>query len=77
MKNFILLSLICFFVSSKTFSQDTLWTESNKKDLINNFIRTQNEINAETKNLKIEQWNFKETGDSWSIAEVLEHLNMW
>ena len=77
MKHLILLSLISFLVSSKTFSQDTLWTESNKQALINNYIRTQNEINAETKNLKIGQWNFKETKDSWSIAEVLEHLNMW
>lgn len=77
MKNLVLLILICFFVSSTTFSQDTVWTESNKRDLINNFSRTQNEINAETKSLKIDQWNFKETRDSWSIAEVMEHLNMW
>jgi hypothetical protein len=77
MKHLILFSLISFIISSKTFSQDTLWTESNKQGLINNYIRTQNEINAETKSLTIGQWNFKETKESWSIAEVLEHLNMW
>lgn len=77
MKHLILLNLISFLISSKTFSQDTLWTESNKQALINNYIRTQSEINAETKNLTTAQWNFKETKDSWSIAEVLEHLNMW
>lgn len=77
MKNLILFSLISFILSSKTFSQDTSWTDSNKQALIHNYVRTQSEINAETKSLTIEQWNFKETKDSWSIAEVLEHLNMW
>lgn len=77
MKKFIIFSLLSLIVSSRGFSQDTLWTKSDKQDLINNFIRTQTDINAETKNLTVEQWNFKETKDSWSIAEVLEHLNMW
>jgi hypothetical protein len=54
-----------------------LWTTSNKQVLINNYIRTKSDINTETKHLTTEQWNFKETNDSWSIAEVLEHLNMW
>lgn len=77
MKYLIYFSFFSLIISLKTFSQDTLWTLSNKQDLINNYIRTQSDINAETKNLTIEQWNFKETKDSWSIAEVLEHLNMW
>ena len=58
-------------------AQDTLWTQSNKQFLIDNYLRTQTEINAETSNLSVSQWNFKETSGSWSIAEVLEHLNMW
>ena len=77
MKYLILFSLISFIIPSKTFSQDTLWTESNKQRLLDNYIRTQGEINAETKGLTIGQWNFKENKESWSIAEVLEHLNMW
>lgn len=59
------------------FSQDTSWAPANKQFLIDNFERTKNEINNETKDLTIKQWNFREKPDSWSIAEVLEHLNMW
>jgi hypothetical protein len=77
MKLILCLSLIGILISKEAFSQDTVWTESNKKALLDNFIRTQSEINKETKNLTVSQWNFKETKDSWSIAEVLEHLNMW
>lgn len=58
-------------------SQDTLWTSDHKKYLIGQFTRTQAEVNAETSNLSKAQWNFKETPESWNIAEVLEHLNMW
>jgi hypothetical protein len=57
--------------------QDTLWTQADKKILIDNYLRTRQEINSETSKLVTSQWNFKETPDSWSIAEVLEHLNMW
>ena len=58
-------------------AQDTLWTQSNKKFLIDNYLRTQSEVNAAVSNLSVSQWNFKETPTSWNIAEVLEHLNMW
>ena len=58
-------------------SQDTTWTPSSKQNLLDNFVRTQNEINEETRNLTNAQWNFKESKNAWSIAEVLEHLNMW
>jgi hypothetical protein len=58
-------------------SQDTLWTALDKQRLIDNYIRTQNDVNTETSGLTRAQWNFKETPASWSIAEVLEHLNMW
>ena len=59
------------------FSQDTSWTQKNKQFLIDHFERTKQEINKETKDLSIKQWNFREKPDAWTIAEVLEHLNMW
>lgn len=77
MKHLIQLILVSLLITSKTFSQDSLWTESNKQSLIENFVRTQNEINNETKSLSVAQWNFRESNNSWNIAEVLEHLNMW
>lgn len=77
MKHTFLVGIILLALSPELFSQDTTWSVSNKQFLINNYIRTRNEINEETGNLTVEQWNFRETKDSWSIAEVLEHLNMW
>src|SRR4051812_508882 len=58
-------------------AQDTLWTKADKKALIDNYKRTKEEINTETSNLSHSQWHFKETDTSWSIAQVIEHLNMW
>lgn len=58
-------------------AQDTSWSAKDKQSLIDNYLRTKNEINKETSGLTIKQWNFKETPASWSIAEVVEHLNIW
>lgn len=53
------------------------WTETDRKALVDNFIRTRAEINKETASLTSAQWNFKEAQGKWSIAEVLEHLYNW
>ena len=77
MKYFVWLSFIGLLFTSTLIAQDTTWTGADKKILIDNFIRTQKEVNEETKNLTLAQWNFKENANAWSIAEVIEHLNMW
>jgi len=77
MKYFVWLSFIGLLFTSTLIAQDTTWTGADKKILIDNFIRTQKEVNEETKDLTLAQWNFKENANAWSIAEVIEHLNMW
>lgn len=77
MKHPVWLSFIGLLFTSALVAQDTTWTAAEKKILIDNFIRTQKEINKETKDLTLAQWNFKENENAWSIAEVVEHLNMW
>lgn len=74
-----LLLLVVFGVTrmQNASGQDTLWTQSDKKSLVDNFTRTRLEINSKTSKLTTAQWNFKEKPGAWSIAEVLEHLNMW
>ncbi|RZK45148.1 MAG: DinB family protein, partial [Pedobacter sp.] len=62
---------------SSAFSQDSTWTAASKQMLVDNYLRTQQAINAETGKLSLAQWNFKESKDSWNIAMVLEHLNTW
>jgi DinB family protein len=66
--------IVCPLLSG---AQDTSWTASAKKTLIGNYQRTQQAINAETAQLTPAQWAFRESSNSWTIGQVLEHLNMW
>jgi len=77
MKRSAVLAIISLLFASTLPAQDTTWTKADKKKLIDNFIRTRQEINSETEELTVAQWNFRENKDAWTIAEVLEHLNMW
>ena len=54
-----------------------VWTEADRKYLLDNLIRSKEEIISETKNLTKEQWNFKESADRWSINQIVEHLALW
>src|SRR5688572_8422120 len=64
---------------TKTDEPKTLpvWTEADRKYLLDNLIRSKEEIIAETKDLTKEQWNFKESPDRWSINQIVEHLCLW
>jgi hypothetical protein len=54
-----------------------VWTEADRKYLLDNLIRSKQEIVDETKNLTKEQWNFKESPDRWSINQIVEHICLW
>ena len=54
-----------------------IWTEADRKYLVDNLIRSKEEILAETKNLTKEQWNFKESPERWSINQIVEHICLW
>ena len=53
------------------------WTEADRKNLLDNLIRSKQEIMDETKNLTIEQWTFKESPDRWNINQIVEHIALW
>jgi len=53
------------------------WTETDKKFLLDNLVRTKQQIIDETKNLTREQWNFKESPDRWNINQIVEHIALW
>ena len=57
------------------FAQST--KEDDLKNVIENLKRTRDALVIETENLTVEQWEFKESPDRWSIAEVVEHLGNW
>ncbi|MES2798177.1 MAG: DinB family protein [Bacteroidota bacterium] len=73
MKKLIFLLLLSF----TGFSQEKLWTETDRKYTLDNLKRTRDELVKETENLSPAQWKFKESPDRWSIAEIVEHLGNW
>jgi hypothetical protein len=75
-EKFILSAVICLCFSAPCFAQ-TLWTESDRKYVIDNLKRTRDLLVEETKDLTDRQWTFKEAPDRWSINEVVEHLAIW
>jgi len=54
-----------------------VWTEADRKYLLDNLIRSKEEIVAETQGLTTAQWNFKESPDRWSINQIVEHICLW
>jgi hypothetical protein len=58
-------------------SPPPVWTEDDRKYLLDNLIRSKKEIMEETRNLTKEQWNFKESADRWSINQIVEHICLW
>lgn len=58
-------------------SKVPVWTEADRKYLLDNLTRSKEELVAETKNLTKEQWNFKESPDRWSINQIVEHICLW
>jgi len=54
-----------------------VWSEADRKYLLDNLVRSKEEIIAETRNLTKEQWNFKESPDRWSINQIVEHICLW
>jgi hypothetical protein len=58
-------------------SSGPLWTEADRKYLLDNLIRSKEEVIQETKNLNKDQWNFKESPDRWNINQIVEHIALW
>lgn len=71
-------SLLILFATTICYSQTkSIWTEADRKFLIENLQRTKLEITEQTKNLTSEQWAFKEDSTKWTIGQVLEHLGLY
>lgn len=74
----IFLSGILFFMSLQVQAQDTtVWTEEDRKYLVENLVRSKEALIKETTGFTDKQWNFKESPDRWSIKEITEHIGIW
>ncbi|WP_020594955.1 DinB family protein [Spirosoma panaciterrae] len=73
----IFLAIMSFLTSTCYSQTNSIWTEADRKYLIENLERTKLEIIKQTKNLTPEQWAFKEDSTKWTIGQVLEHLGLY
>jgi uncharacterized damage-inducible protein DinB len=64
-------------VSQSSAQEAKLWTESDRKYLIDNLVRTKNELISAANNLTEQQWRFKECPEKWSINQVVEHIAIY
>jgi hypothetical protein len=53
-----------------------LWTEGERKVLLDGLSHTRDLVVDATKGLSPAQWRFKEEPGRWSIAEIVEHLGV-
>ena len=54
-----------------------IWSEDDRKYLIAELERTQQEVREEVDHLSYEQWHFKPSPEAWSIGQVVEHLGLY
>lgn len=83
MKTFISLACACLFLTfshaqspNKSLKVPS-WTEEDRNFLLQNLMRSKQELIDQTKTLSKEQWNFKESPDRWSINQIVEHIALW
>lgn len=66
-----------FFLIQTSFAQTSVWLEADRKYLVENMLRSRDEVLKKTEALTEAQWNFKEGPDKWSIKQVVEHIAIW
>jgi hypothetical protein len=54
-----------------------VWTEADRKYLLDNLIRSKQQLIEETKYLTKKQWSFKPSADEWSINQIVEHIDRY
>ncbi len=69
-----LLIFLCFTIKAQ---ENKLWTEVDRKYLLENLTRSRDELIKETQGLTPVQYNFKESSDRWSINQIVEHIGYW
>lgn len=78
MKRLLRIAIILMAPGVVAQSQDVkLWTDVDRQYLLDNLIRSRNELLNETAGLTTEQRIFKESPDRWSINEIVEHIAIW
>jgi len=77
MKNCVVIFFLLCTAGKVAAQESKLWTEADRKYLVDNLTRSRDELIKETKDLTKEQWSFKESPDRWSINQIVEHIATW
>lgn len=77
MKGMLMIAAIMLSPFLSFCQENNLWTEADRIYLVENLIRSREELVKETAGLTEQQWKFKESPDRWSINEVVEHIGIW
>ena len=72
-----LLFLLCLLLVAGPIRTQQGWTEEARQYLLDNLNRTTAELEKEVAGLSESQWHFREKPDSWSVAQVIEHLGIY
>lgn len=70
--------LVFVFLPLFSLAQETReWTEADRKLVLDNLIRSRDELLKETEGLSKQQWSFKESEERWSINQIVEHISFF
>ena len=80
---YLIICIILYSSSNQAGSQDYTanieiqsWSAEGRDSLVNALTNTRDGLLHELQGLSEEQWLFRESEDRWSIAELVEHLEM-
>ena len=77
MRYLLAFNLLILALASHAQTSQKLWSENDRKFLLENLKRSGEQLVKETENLTEAQWDFKESPDRWSIRQVVEHISIW
>ncbi|MDX1410014.1 MAG: DinB family protein, partial [Saprospiraceae bacterium] len=72
----LVLAIACSSDQSSDYAGFDPWTEEEKTYLLSQLDRTHDAILRTCDTLSITQWQFRESPDRWSVAEIVEHLQL-
>jgi hypothetical protein len=67
-------SILGVALLAPTVAQAQSLTPADRESCVTYLEKTRDAVEASTKGLAPEQWNFKAAADKWSVAQVVEHL---
>ncbi len=73
----LFISLFPTYSFSQTQESGPEWSTEDRAHLLENLIRSKDQLLKETADLTEGQWHFKESQDRWSINQIVEHLSLW